>query len=150
TSSPASHEPSPLSSRPNSLSSISANQLWLELRMGKRMSGSGRPRKSASGEAQQRSVRYASESVVLAAPPCTATPLRASAAARARAAYRFGSGRATLSTRAFRPNATVPSARMLHPSIPPAPPPPPPPVPPIPPPPPKNLPPTAELASERP
>src|SRR5206468_4297001 len=66
TSSPASHEPSPLSSRPNSLSSISANQLWLELRMGKMMSGSGRPRKAASGEAQPRSVRYASEWVVLA------------------------------------------------------------------------------------
>ena len=54
---PADHEPSPFSSRPRILSSISANQFWLELRIGKMMSGSGRPRKSTSGEAQQRTVR---------------------------------------------------------------------------------------------
>src|SRR5213075_2750455 len=57
-------------------------------------------------------------------------------------------GSATLSTRAFRPNATVPSARMQHPSIPPGPPPPPPPVLPIPPPLRKKLSPTVELESE--
>src|SRR5207249_11234131 len=49
------------------------------------------------------------------APPSTATPLRASDAASARAAYRFGSGSATLSTRVFLPSATVPSARMFQP-----------------------------------
>src|SRR6266478_3466375 len=42
-------------------------------------------------------------------------PRRASEAASARAAYRLGSGSATLSTRVFLPSANVPSARMLQP-----------------------------------
>src|SRR5690349_16503364 len=49
------------------------------------------------------------------APPATATPLRPSDVASARAAYRFGSGTATLSTHGFLPSATVPSARTLQP-----------------------------------
>src|SRR5207302_11315517 len=49
------------------------------------------------------------------APPPPATPRRASAATRARAADKCASGRATLSTRVFLPSATVPSARMLQP-----------------------------------
>ena len=53
--------------------------------------------------------------MVPTAPPSTATPRRASDAASARAAYTFGSGSATLSTRVFLPSATVPSARMLQP-----------------------------------
>src|SRR5882672_2562281 len=57
TPSPASHEPALFSSRPRILSSISANQFWLELRIGKMMSGSGRPGKSASGEERPRGVQ---------------------------------------------------------------------------------------------
>src|SRR5207244_12659432 len=111
TTSPPSHALAPLSSRPRMLRSISANQFWLMLRMGNRMSGSGPPRYSTSG-AQQRAPRYARESVVLAAPPSIATPLRSSAAASARAAYRLGSGSAKLSVAGLRPSATVPSAQM--------------------------------------
>ena len=114
TSSPASHDPSPRSSRPRILSSISANQFWLEFRIGKISWPRGRPKYSASGGGaeQQRTARYASESVVPAAPPAMLTPLRWSAAASARAAYRFGSGTAKLSIQGRRPNATVPWAQM--------------------------------------
>src|SRR3989475_6269838 len=61
------------------------------------------------------SVRQASDAVLPPAPPPTAAPRRASGATSARAAYRFGAGSATLSTRVFLPSATVPSARMLQP-----------------------------------
>src|SRR2546426_472184 len=114
TSRPASHDPSPRSSRPRILSSISANQFWLEFRIGKISWPRGRPKYSASGGGaeQQRTARYASESVVPAAPPAMLTPLRWSAAASARAAYRFGSGTAKLSIQGRRPSATVPWAQM--------------------------------------
>ena len=48
------------------------------------------------------------------APPSTATPFFRSDATRARAAYRLGSGSATLSTDGLRPSATVPSAQTSH------------------------------------
>ena len=57
TSSPASQAPSPLISCPSTLSSISANQFWLVLRIGKMTSDSGRPRYSTSGEPQHRAAR---------------------------------------------------------------------------------------------
>ena len=57
TSSPAVQLPSPLTSRPSTLSSISANQFWLVLRIGKMTSGNGRPRYSTSGAPQQRAAR---------------------------------------------------------------------------------------------
>src|SRR2546425_2413122 len=49
TSNPAAQDPAPRNSRPRILSSISANQFWLEFRIGKIMSPRGRPRYSASG-----------------------------------------------------------------------------------------------------
>src|SRR5437016_6297361 len=80
------------------------------------MSGNGRPRYSTSGEGgglpQHRSVRYTIESVVLAAPPPTAIPFFRNEISSARAAYRFGSGRAKLSIHGDRLNDTVPSAQM--------------------------------------
>src|SRR6266545_5880394 len=75
------------------------------------MSGSGRPEYSASGF-ESRTARYSIESVVLAAPPSTDTPFLCSAAARARAAYQFGSGRAKLSIQRARPSAAVPAAQI--------------------------------------
>src|SRR5437899_9588098 len=92
--------------------SISANQFWLEFRIGNTMSDSGRPRYSASGFPQHRSARYTMESVVLAAPPATAIPFFCKDAASARAANRFGSGSAKLSIHGARLSETVPSAQI--------------------------------------
>ena len=86
TSSPFSQLPVSPTARARILSSVSANQFWLVLRIGNTMSGSGRPRYSVSGLPQQRSARYAIESVVLAAPPSTAIPFLCKDAVSARAA----------------------------------------------------------------
>src|SRR5258706_1785190 len=112
TSSPLFQLPVSPTSRPSSFSSISANQFWLELRIGNTMSGSARPRYSTSGLPQHRNERKVIESVVLAAPPPTEITFFLSEISSARAAYRLGSGSAKLSIHGDLLSDTVPSAQM--------------------------------------